>query len=79
MGCRSDIYSLALIIDDDAIGTMDEDKCDGQLEMLRKCKKCPLLGKRGPDIVVTPTKCVCLQPNTVRETEKKKKMKTASI
>lgn len=39
VGCLSDIYCSPLIIDDDAIGTMDEDKCNGQLEMLQKCKK----------------------------------------
>lgn len=57
VGCLSDIYCPPLIIDDNAIGTMEEYKCNGQLEMLRKCKKCSLLGKkRRAEMVATPKK-----------------------
>lgn len=56
VGCLSDTYSSALIIDDDAIGTIGEDKCNSQLEMLQKCKKCPLVAKRRGGMVVTPKK-----------------------
>lgn len=71
VGCLLDIYCSPLIIDDNAIGTVDGDKCNSLLEMLPKCKRCPVIGNRGGEILVTPKKCVCLQPNTVRETEKK--------
>lgn len=74
LGRLSDTYCSALIIDDGAIGTMDEDKCNSQSERLQKCKKCSLVAKRRGEAVVTPEKCVCLQPNAVRVT-----MSTASI
>lgn len=79
VGCLLDIYCPPLIIDDNAIGTVDGDKCNSQLEMLQKCNRCPIIGNRGGEIFVTPKKRVCLQPNTVRETEKKKQVKMTPI
>lgn len=35
-GRLSDTYCLLLIIDDDATGTMGEDKCNNQCKMLQK-------------------------------------------
>lgn len=69
VGRLLDIYCLPLIIDDNAIGTVDKDMCNSQLEMLQQCKKCPLIGNRGGETFAK--KCARLQPNTVRETEKK--------
>lgn len=67
VGCLSDTYSSALIIDDNAIGTIGKDKCNSQSEMLQECEKCPLIAKRRGGMVVTPKKCDCPQPDTVRE------------
>ena len=50
------------MIDDDAIGVMDKVKCNSQLEMLQKCKKCPIIGKRRAEMFVTPkTMFACSQ------------------
>lgn len=73
VGCLWDIYCSALIIDDGAISTMDRDKCNGQLEMLQKCKKCPLLGKIRAEVVATPKK-MCLPAAKYCQTQKKMKM-----
>jgi len=69
VGHLSDTYCLVLIIDDDATGTMGEDKCNGQLKMLKKCKKHPLIATRRADTIVATKNCVCLQPDAVKETE----------
>lgn len=58
VGCRSDIHCSALIIDGDAVGTLDEYKRNSQLEMLQKCKKCPILGKSAAEMDATRKKKV---------------------
>lgn len=67
---------MPLIIDDDAIGIIDKDKCNSQLEMLQKCKKCPLIGKKkGAEMVVTPKNVFACSQILAG---KQKKMKMAS-
>lgn len=82
VGCLSDIYCAPSIIDDDAIGTMDGCKCAGQLEVLQKCEKWPLLGKRGAEMVAAPKKKMCLPAAKYCQGhggKKRKEKKMASI
>lgn len=69
VGCISDTFCVASIIDDDATGTMGKDKCNNQCKMLQKREKRPLIATRGAETVGAASNCVCLQPNMVRVTE----------
>lgn len=68
-GRLSDTYCLVLIIDDDATGTMGEDKCNNQCKMLQKVRETSPLAAGGPETAGEASNWVCLQPNMVRVTE----------